>query len=72
MVVADLRKSPLASLSGHIDMLSEEGQMTGTDRRADLARNFTHAVTIVTGLAQTSSGTRRPARTTTWPPSSTI
>jgi hypothetical protein len=41
-------------------MLSEEEQMTDTDRRADLARNFTHAVTIVAGISPDQLGDPTP------------
>ena len=41
-------------------MLSEEEQMTDIDRRADLARNFTHAVTIVAGVCPDQLGDPTP------------
>jgi uncharacterized protein (TIGR03086 family) len=41
-------------------MLGEEEQMTDTDRRADLARHFTHAVTIVAGVSPDQLGDPTP------------
>jgi uncharacterized protein (TIGR03086 family) len=41
-------------------MVCEEEQMTDTDRRAELARNFTHAVTIVAGVSSDQLGDPTP------------